>query len=155
MPWRQLDPLADLVDAATDRRRQHAREAVVVDKEPELVGVGRPLPVRLLAVEDAPLAGLPCRLLTPEFFKPFTKEFAREVERLTRTRTDVDADARARLAVLDTETVDLGQHFIGGTVTATLATILAMREAERNATRNKPSSRSIMAIPVVVPTRCS
>lgn len=87
--------------------------------------------VRLAVVEEAALSALQSRLLTPDLVKVFTEEFNREVERLTRSRGDADQDARARLAVLETEIANLAVHFLGGTVSPTLSTMLADREAEK------------------------
>lgn len=80
---------------------------------------------------DAALAALHTQLLTPDLVKLFTEEFAREVERLTRTREDADAEARQRLKALEQEIDNLAQHFLAGAVSPTLAKMLADREAEK------------------------
>ena len=87
--------------------------------------------VRLRDVEEAVLAGLQTELLTPDLVRLFTEEFRREVARLTSTRQDMEEEVRTRLAVLDVEIGNLAQHFLSGTVSPILSTMLASREAER------------------------
>jgi len=87
--------------------------------------------VRLPAVEEVVLAALQSKLLTPDLVALFTEEFSKEVVRLTRTRSEEDGAAKRRLSLLEVEITNLAAHFLTGTVSPTLASMLAEREAEK------------------------
>ena len=81
--------------------------------------------MRLAAVADAVLSALQSKLLSPDLVRLFTDEFQKEVERLTRTRSEDDQVIKRRLAVLEVEITNLAAHFLSGTVSPTLAAMLA------------------------------
>lgn len=81
--------------------------------------------VRLAVVEEAALSALQSQLLTPDLVELFTREFAKEVERLTQTRGEADEESRTRLKVLEVEIGNLAAHFLAGSVSPTLSSMLA------------------------------
>lgn len=111
--------------------------------------------VRARVVEDAALAALQTRLLTPDLVRVFTEEFNREVERLTRTRGESDRAARDRLAELDVEIGNLAANFLTGTVSPTLSRMLSEREAEKTRIKRQldtpvPTDPKVVAHPALV-----
>ncbi|QDM41945.1 hypothetical protein C0V74_06230 [Altererythrobacter sp. TH136] len=106
--------------------------------------------IRAAQIEGPVLAALQTRLLTPDLVKLFTEEFRREVDRLNRSHGEAEAQAKKRLSALETEIVNLAQHFLAGTVSATLAAMLADREAEKVQLERQIATK-VSEEPTVVP----
>ena len=97
--------------------------------------------VRATVVERAALDALQSRLLTQEHAEIFAREFAREVERLTRTREERDDGLRERAKVLDVEIENLSRNLLAGVISTTLSRMLAEREAEREEVERQLTAR--------------
>ena len=111
--------------------------------------------VRTTAVEEAALKALHTELLTPDLVRLFTAEFRREIERLTKTKDEDDAGSRLRLTEVDREISNLAQHFLAGTVSPTLVSMLAEREAEKASLLRRlevraPAAHTVVPHPTLV-----
>lgn len=107
--------------------------------------------MRVAHVEEAVLSALHTQLLTPDHVQLFTEEFRREVERLTRTEGESVTLAKKRVRELETEIGNLAKHFLAGTVSPTLQSMLSEREQEKDRLVRQISIRTPDRPPVVPP----
>ena len=109
------------------------------------------------SVEKAALAAVQTELLTPDLVRLFEEEFAREVERLSRTHDEADQASRKRPAELEVEVDALAEHFLEGAVSPTLTRMLSERKDEGGGLLvrlpAKPSPRSVVVAHLVLVTR--
>lgn len=91
------------------------------------------------------------QLWTPDLVELFTREFQRELERLTRTHGEFEIDAKRRMVELETEIGNLAQPFLAGSVSPTLST--CSHSARRKAHLGRQLAARVAERATVVPHR--
>ena len=97
-------------------------------------------------------AALQTELLAADMAEMFVAEFQREVARLTKA----SRDAERRLQAIDAELAALSRNLLAGVVGPTIMTMIAKREAEREAraaslaARSKPIRADVVPHPVLL-----